>query len=124
MDREGKYRKDRGRITDPITRVKGNLPEAARSASALKALSEGTAGVVVVDRTTGWLIAALLLSLIAGVVYGVREFFTRAHQLDTMDSQLRYQRNRIENLESKNQDLAKRLILMETELEKVQERGQ
>lgn len=124
MNRDGTYSKGRKRITEPVTKVEGAAVRAAREADAASPRPhESSAGVLFVNRTTGWVVALLLLGLVGGIAYVVTIFFTREHQIEHMDTQMRQQQKTIEDLQARQQELARRVILLETELEALQERS-
>ncbi len=76
---------------------------------------------IVFRKSTGWLMATLVISCLSGLVYLGAHFFTREHQLDHMRDQIKQHRLVIDQLKLKNQLLERRLVEVETRVENIQE---
>jgi hypothetical protein len=75
-----------------------------------------------VNRTASWTLAFLLIGVLVGIAWTVTVFFTREHQIDHMAAEQRAQQKKIEELEVLVQELARRVVLLETENEGREER--
>jgi hypothetical protein len=76
---------------------------------------------IVFRKSTGWLVATLVISCLIGLVYVGAHFFTREHQVDHMRDQVKENRLVIDQLELKNQILERRIVELETRVENLQE---
>ena len=94
-----------------------NLPAAPEKDAPIPRLKEASGGVVFVNRTAGWIVALLLLGLLAGVAYVGTSLFTRELQFDRLREEVRHLNTRIENLDAKQMELERRLVQLETEAE-------
>jgi multidrug efflux pump subunit AcrB len=114
MEPDGTYSKDRRRITQPVTRVPSSAvpprPEAGER-------SRDSSSGVILNRTAGWTLAFLCIGVLAGVAWTITSFFTREHQIEHMETQQREQQAKIEEMEELMQEMARRIVLLETELE-------
>lgn len=68
-------------------------------------------------RATGWTLATLFIVLFAGIAWVMVAFLTREHQIERIDDQQTTQQAKIEELEAAMQQMARRIVQLETELE-------
>lgn len=123
VERGGTYsqgNQGKDRIAHPVTRVPTTRHEAPREADAPVArVHEGSGGLV--NRTARWALAVVFVGLLGGVTYIVTSFFTREHQIDHLEGQVQQQQRTIEALMLENQEMERRLVILETQLETMQE---
>lgn len=124
MERKGKYSKGRQKITQPVTRVPPEAlrepdPEFVREVDvAVKKLDKDR---FVFRKTTGWLLAALILISLTAVTYAGTSIVTREHQFDHVREQVRELHKESAGCKEKHQQVEHRLVEIETQLENLQE---
>lgn len=130
MGDKGQYSKSRRSITSPVVKVPDNTVAAPK-------LDEATRGDVekvtvetvkkldkdrfVLRKTTGWLIAALVLAVLGGGVYLASNFATRAHQVDHLQDEIRDLNRDLDKAHKRQLLLERRIVELETQHELMQE---
>lgn len=124
MESDGTYRKGRRRITQPVTHVSPDkAPPAPRHPDAPVARAhDSSGGVVFVNRFTGWTIAGLFVAILGAVAYLGVNFFTRAHQIEHALEELDETNRGLERTRGQVQQLERRQVELETDVENLQER--
>lgn len=124
MERDGTYQKGRRRITEPVTHVPAGTVSAPRRDpdAPVPRTRESSSGVVFVNRTTGWAVASLLLSMLGGIAYIGTTFFTREAQIDHLESELRDASRQVDVLRAQNQIFERRIVELETRIENMEAR--
>lgn len=124
MERRGTYQKGRRKITQPVTRVPPESvpdPDPAFLQEVNTAVQKLDKDRLVLRKSTGWLVASLVITSLGGLAYAGSTFFTREHQLDHLRMQLKDTRETVEVLHHKNQKLERRIVELETQVENLQE---
>lgn len=130
MDSTGEYRKGRRRITEPVLTVPPNVTAAPRmneeiredvqqvATETVKKLDKGR---LVLRKTTGWLVATLVMAVLGGAAYLGSHFFTHEHQINHMQDQLRQARKEFEETRARQRTLERRLVELEQKFENSEE---
>jgi septal ring factor EnvC (AmiA/AmiB activator) len=124
VERDGTYRKGgRRKITQPVTRVP---PESLPDPDFLQEVDDAVKHLdkdrIVMRRSTGGIVALLVLAALGGMGYVGAKFFTREHQLDHLRQELREVGEDVEQVQLQQQALERRLVELETDVESLQER--
>lgn len=123
MDSDGTYQKGRRRITRPVTRVPAEaVPDPVLLAEVGHAVQVLDRDRIVLRRSTGWLIAGSIVTLLGIITFVGSLIFTRAHQFERLQKQVLQLEHDFELVKARNQSLERRLVEMETALENVKER--
>jgi hypothetical protein len=126
----GQYHKDRRRITEPVVKFTGEIPEVPRINEAemsLRVQKVATETVreldkdrLVFKKKTGWAFAGLVVTVLSSVAFLGSRIITKEHQLehalekvDELESELEVQRRRQMLLE-------RRLVEVQTKLENME----
>lgn len=126
MDRDGTYRKGgRRKITQPVTRVPPDAvpdpdPQLMREVGqAVRVLDRDR---IVMRKSTGWLIAGAVVSVLAATAFVGSTIFTREHQFEHLQEQVRELDAELERVQLRDQVLERRLVELETKLERLEEK--
>lgn len=124
----GEYSKRSRRITEPVLKVPPDvdLARAPRmNTNVLEDVQQVTKRTVqeldkdrfILRKTTGWLMATLVITALGGASYLGSKFFTREAQMDHMQEQFRQMKHELDRSRMHRQSLEKRIVELETELE-------
>lgn len=126
MERDGTYQKGgRRKITQPVTRVPPESvpdpdPQLMREVDqAVKVLDRDR---IVLRKSTGWLIAGAVVFVLAALAVIGSTIFTRAHQFEHVQQQVRELESELERVQMRDQILERRLVEIETSLESLEEK--
>jgi septal ring factor EnvC (AmiA/AmiB activator) len=75
---------------------------------------------LVMKKTTGWLIAALVVSVLAVTAFIGSTIFTREHQFEHLQEQVRELNAKLDLVRDRNQAFERRLVELETRLENLE----
>lgn len=123
MDHKGTYQKGRRKITQPVTHIAAkDVPAAHREVDAVVPRNHDPSNsVVLVNRATGWTLAILFIALLISIAYVGTTFFTREHQIENMANHQRHMRSTLDTVKAKNQELERRIVELETQLENLED---
>ena len=130
MASTGQYSKGRRRITEPVLTVPPNAVVAPRIPEEIREdVEQVTKETVekldknrfVLRKTTGWLVAALIVTILGASAYLGSKFFTREHQVDHLQKQLKTIQQELEDARRERQRLERRIVELETQFELMQE---
>ena len=123
MESDGTYRKGRRRITASVTRVS---PEAVPNPQLMSEVGQAVKVLdrdrIVMKKTTGWLIAGLVVLVLSVTVFIGSTIFTREHQFEHLQEQVRELDLELERTRAQDQILERRLVGFETRLENLEDR--
>jgi hypothetical protein len=134
VERKGQYSKGRRRITEPVIEVPPGLPTAPKIAPEVQAELEFVAEVkaeqtarhlvqemdkdrLVVRKTTGWLGAGLIVTILISAAYLASTVLTREHQLRHVQDQIKETSLDLEEVRARNRKLERRMVELETAVE-------
>jgi len=123
----GTYQKGRKKITEPVVRVDPSKVPVVEHDEVLQEIKdylgipEGSKPPMYVSKTQGWAIAVLLAVLAAGVTVGIYIGFKRDYESDTNHRQIQEIKNRLDALHRTDQNLERKLVKYETELENLKD---
>lgn len=137
MEHRGRYSKGRRKITQPVLTVPEHVAAAPKADESSVKMDESIRGDVeavtkatvkqldknryILRKTTGWLIAALVITALGAAAYLGAHFLTREHQVDHMQEQVRSMERQMDQTRKRQQTLEKRLVELETQYELMQE---
>lgn len=112
----GEYRKNGRSITAPVVTVSDNTAQAPVDGEK-PSVEKNAKGHYVLSKRTGWLMSSLVLTVLGGAVYVGSSFFTRGHQVFRLQEQVRHLNKELEKREAGRQDLERRVVELETQVE-------
>lgn len=130
MGKTGQYSKSRRSITEPVIKIPDNIAQVPRldeetredvekvAADTVKKLDKDR---YVLQKRTGWLIATLVVTVLGATAYLGSSFFTRGHQVDHLQEQVRNLNGEVEEDREARQVLERRVVELETQIELMQE---
>jgi hypothetical protein len=110
---DGTYHKGREQITERVTRVDSNRVTGGQA-------RDSSNGLAFINRPTGWVVAACLGIVILGTAYVGITVFLRAHHDARTREQMDNVELEIEALRTRQQEMERRMVEMETRLERLQ----
>lgn len=123
VNSDGTYSKGRGRITERVVRVDADRLAGDRDPDAPVPKPRETSEFrVTVGRTTGWVVALLLCSLILAIAFIGTSFFMREHHEGQVRQQLQRIEKDVEALQTQQLETERRLVEMETQIDRLRER--
>lgn len=82
---------------------------------------ENSSGILFVNRTTGTLVALLLVFLLTAIAYVGSAFFTGEQQLERFKAQQKHLRQELTAIKAKNLALERRLVRLATQVENLKD---
>lgn len=129
MGNPGQYSKSARSITERVIKVPDSVVAAPRLNEEIREdVEKVTVETVrkldknryVLRKTTGWLIAALVATALGAAAYLGSSFFTRGHQMDHLQDQVRGLEKELEEAHGTQQLLERRIVELETQHELMQ----
>ena len=131
VESTSEYRRGRRRITEPVVRVPANIVAAVKmdnetreavGLAAKETVRELDKNRFAFRKTTGWLMALLVMATLGGGAYLGSNFFTREAQIAHMHEQLRRVQDDVEESQNDQQALERRGVDLEIQVELMQEK--
>ena len=123
----GTYQHGRKKITQPVLRVDPAKvptmePDVLQEVKEYLGIPEGSKPPMYVSKTQGWAIAALLAVLAAGVTVVTYVSFKRDYESDATHRQLQQIKHRLDDLHRADQNIERKLVKHETEIENLKDK--
>jgi hypothetical protein len=136
----GEYSKSRQSIIEPVVKIPDGAVAAPRldeetrvdvqrmavetaKKHAVKTVKDLDKDRYILRKTTGWLMATLVIIALGGAVSLGSNYFTRGHQVDHLQDEIHSLDGRLEETRKAHQVLERRLVELQTQLELLQEEG-
>lgn len=129
MGRTGQYFKGRRTITEPVVKIPDTLPAVPRVTKEIREDVEKLAAETVrkldknryvLRKTTGWLVATLVVTALSAAAFVDSEFMTRAHQIDHLQQQVRKMKGALDEARQDHQRLETHIVELKTRIELMQ----